>query len=181
MGIDDLATKNCALLDKWGCRILTGKDALGGRWLLINTSGMRLNGGLLWMDLVDLKAIGPKSWKASSFQRNGIELAWVVETTHFWKDRLLVDSPFCLEFPRLFRIVTAKDSFVCQGWSDSLYAWDIKFRRNFTDAEFNDGVALLNKLQTFRRNNRDDVYVWCWKMIAPSQTNRSPPSSLWSN
>lgn len=100
------------------------------------------------------------------------------DKTHFWKDRLLVDSPFCLEFPRLFRIVTAKDSFVCQCWSDSLYAWDIKFRRNFTDAEFDDGVALLNKLQTFRLNNRDDVYVWCWKMIAPSQTNRSPPSSL---
>lgn len=81
------------------------------------------------------------------------------DETQFLKDKWLMDLPLCLEFPRL-QFCDCQKKLFCQRWADSLFVWNIKFRRNFTDVEFDEWDSLLNKLQSLRLNNRVDVFVW---------------------
>ena len=67
----------------------------------------------------------------------------------FWEDLWWGDRPFCLQFPRFFRITTTKNLPILAilGNNTSL-SWDFTLCRNLFDVEFVDLERLLSLLSS---------------------------------
>lgn len=69
------------------------------------------------------------------------------DDTRFWKDKWLIYSPLYMEFPRLFIIVTSKDSMVSYCLSVTLCLGLEVQKKILLMLEFDDWVDLITKLK----------------------------------
>ena len=64
----------------------------------------------------------------------------------FWEDLWWGDQPLCLQFLRLFRVITTKNLFVSFVFGSDSPPWNIFFRRNLIDLEIKDFERLMTSL-----------------------------------
>ena len=61
----------------------------------------------------------------------------------FWRDLWWGDQPLCLQFLRLFRVITTKNLFVSFVFGSDSPPWNIFFHRNLIDLEIKDLERLM--------------------------------------
>lgn len=69
-------------------------------------------------------------------------------SVRFWYDDWVAVGPFCILFPRLFRVVSYKDASVkdCFVWNGNVFSWNISIRRALRQSELVAHQSLLSLL-----------------------------------
>lgn len=80
----------------------------------------------------------------------------------FWLDNWIGLGPFCVLYPRVFRVVTNKDSFVrdCYVWRGHEVVWTLAFRRDLhqsKDAQYKELSSFLTNVFLWRE---EDSRIW---------------------
>lgn len=69
----------------------------------------------------------------------------------FWYDDWMAVGPLCLLFPKVFRVVSSKESSVKKWYvlDGNVVSWDVSVRRNLHQLELVERESLLSLLAIF--------------------------------
>ncbi|RVX05015.1 putative mitochondrial protein [Vitis vinifera] len=148
LGFGKISLRNLALLGKWLWRYPRKSTTLWHQVILsiygTHTNGWDANILVRWSHRCPWKAI------AQVFQDFFKHTRFVVgdgERIRFWEDLWWGDQPLKSQYPRLFRVVTDKNSpiFSILG-SARPFSWNFNFRHNLSDSEIEDLECLMQSL-----------------------------------
>lgn len=88
-------------------------------------------------------------------------------STFFWNETWVKDSPLNLAFPRLYALLRQKDATVAHCWNSVYEAWDLGLRRNLYDVEIQEWTTLSTLPLAHRDNTTEDK--WKWKLERTGQ------------
>ena len=148
LGIGNISKRNEALLGKWLWRFPLEQESF---WCSIIRSKYGLNDNGWDSNLVS-RGTFRNPWKAIS---NGLDSFKGLirlrvgkgNKTRFWEDAWVGTSPLCFLFPGLYRIACDQNCLIesVVDWNSShSISWNISFRRNLQDRDFQAFLDLLN-------------------------------------
>ncbi|KAJ9689230.1 hypothetical protein PVL29_014744 [Vitis rotundifolia] len=148
LGFGKIALRNVALLGKWLWRYPREGSALWHKVILSiygsHSNGWDANTIVRWSHRCPWKAIAQVFQEFSKFTR------FVVgdgERIRFWEDLWWGDQPLGSQYPRLFRVVTDKNSPISSILgSTHPFSWNFNFRRNLSDPEIEEFEGLMRSL-----------------------------------
>ena len=83
------------------------------------------------------------------------------KNTSFWNDCWIGNASLPTLFPPLYNLTTKKPATENNFWEDK-HEWNISYRRNLKEKEFEDWLALMNLLSTVNPTTSRDK--WTWKL-----------------
>ncbi|XP_026398949.1 uncharacterized protein LOC113294785 [Papaver somniferum] len=147
LGIKNLKLTNKALLAKWSWRFSKEKKQL---WRRIIHEKMQTQENAIWVKDSN-KPQGKRMWKNIQKQKQVVEQ---ITTTHlnkgdsvsFWWDAWAGTQSLKIQFPNIYKIATSKNATIKEMISNN--AWNLKLRRNLTQREIPEMMALFATLGT---------------------------------
>lgn len=142
LGIRNLKLTNKALLSKWTWRYFKEKQLL---WRRIIQEKMRAKSEHLWVKDSN-KPQGRGIWKGIQKQKILVEDMSVTQVKKgdavlFWWEKWLGNQALKHKFPNIYKISTQKNASILEVIVNA--AWNLKFRRNLTQAEMPEMVTLF--------------------------------------
>ncbi|GKB47351.1 RNA-directed DNA polymerase, eukaryota, partial [Tanacetum coccineum] len=164
LGIGSLYSLNHALIQKWRWRFLNNPHALWSR-LIVAIHGpnedsssffSHIKSKSTWYRIVgSINSMHEKGLiPLSSMQRRVNNGA----STKFWHDSWTGNSPFKIQFPRLFHLSLNKDYTVNECWNNG---WHLEWSRNIINGTNAAQLATLqNTISGISLNDSEDVWDW---------------------
>ncbi|GKC82639.1 RNA-directed DNA polymerase, eukaryota [Tanacetum coccineum] len=88
------------------------------------------------------------------------------DSTKFWHETWMGNSPLKSQFPRLFRLALNKDCTIRECWNNG---WDLSWSRPITSGTNSQHLStVLNLLSSFTLSDAEDS--WSWSLGSPSFT-----------
>ncbi|RVX05678.1 putative ribonuclease H protein [Vitis vinifera] len=148
LGFGKISIRNFALLGKWLWRYPREGSALWHQVILSiygsHSNGWDANTIVKWSHRCPWKAIAQVSQEFSKF-------TWFVvgdgERIQFWEDFWWGDQPLGVQYPRLLRVVTDKNTLISSILGSTRpFSWNFNFRRNLSDSDIEDLECLMRSL-----------------------------------
>ncbi|GJZ65980.1 RNA-directed DNA polymerase, eukaryota, reverse transcriptase zinc-binding domain protein [Tanacetum coccineum] len=178
LGIGSLYSLNHALIQKWRWRFLNNPHALWSR-LIVAIHGpnedsssffSHIKSKSTWYRIVgSINSMHEKGLiPLSSMQRRVNNGA----STKFWHDSWTGNSPFKIQFPRLFHLSLNKDYTVNECWNNG---WHLEWSRNIINGTNAAQLATLqNTISGISLNDSEDVWDWTIDNTSFSATFNAP-------
>ncbi|KAJ9693399.1 hypothetical protein PVL29_012251 [Vitis rotundifolia] len=163
LGFGKIPLRNRALLGKWLWRFPRETTALWHQVILsiygTHSNGWDANTLVRWSHRCPWKAIAQVFQDFSKYTRFVIGNG---ERIRFWEDLWWGDQIFKVQYPRLFRVVTDKDSPISSILGPVRpFSWNFNFRRNLSDSEIQDLECLMRSLDSMHfSNSASDARSW---------------------
>ena len=101
------------------------------------------------------------------FSKNCQFVVGLGNRVRFWQDGWYGDQHFQLAFPRLYGITVDKEVFVeaslLRQGAEERRIWDVRFTRDFSDWELDEGLHFLCILGAITPMDAGDRMRWKWK------------------
>ena len=101
------------------------------------------------------------------FSKNCQFVVGLGNRVRFWQDGWYGDQHFQLAFPRLYGIAVDKEVFVeaslLRQGAEERRIWDVRFIRDFSDWELDEGLHFLRILGAITPMDAGDWMRWKWK------------------
>ncbi|KAJ9689257.1 hypothetical protein PVL29_014768 [Vitis rotundifolia] len=163
LGFGKIPLRNRALLGKWLWRFPRETTALWHQVILsiygTHSNGWDANTLVRWSHRCPWKAIAQVFQDFSKYTRF---VAGNGERIRLWEDLWWGDQIFKVQYPRLFRVVTDKDSPISSILGPVRpFSWNFNFRRNLSDSEIQDLECLMRSLDSMHfSNSASDARSW---------------------
>jgi hypothetical protein len=170
LGVRDVGKVNLNLLIKWRWRLLQNenafwKDLLVAKYGLnarkkVHWSGCNIStrASLWWKDICGVDIRDGVSW----FDQHIIRNIGNGNSTRFWCDRWVGNSPLCERFPRLYSLSSFKDGMVNDFWvvREGRPKWEWVWRRRMFAWEEELLTSLIEFLPTMVLVEEEDNWRW---------------------
>ncbi|GJS89701.1 RNA-directed DNA polymerase, eukaryota, reverse transcriptase zinc-binding domain protein [Tanacetum coccineum] len=172
LGIGSLYSLNHALIQKWRWRYFNNPHAL---WVQVIKAIYGKHGDDpsfynhvrdqgIWGRIVKaINSLHEKELVPLSFLQRRVGNG---DSTKFWHETWMGNSPLKSQFPRLFRLALNKDCTIRECWNNG---WDLSWSRPITSGTNSQHLStVLNLLSSFTLSDAEDS--WSWSLGSPSFT-----------
>jgi hypothetical protein len=168
LGVRDLRLVNISLLTKWRWKLLSSvnevwKEVIVAKYGEDSRGKVRPGIGFgpniasrWWNDVCNLDK--DSDWFVRAVEKK----VGSGNNTLFWSDIWVGEQPLRERFPRLYGISTQKEGLIANlgVWIDGGWRWNLEWRRHFFVWEQPLYLQLVNVIEQFQPNQREDVWNW---------------------